>query len=38
MVRLTLIANELAIVAVGLHFIAADSRYLQMKPGTDLSS
>ena len=31
MVRLTLTANELAIVVVGLHYIAADSHYLQIK-------
>ena len=35
-VRLTLIANELAIVAVDLHLIVANSRYLQMKNGGDV--
>lgn len=31
MVRITLIANELAMVATDLHSVAADSDYLQLK-------
>ena len=38
MVRLTLIANELAIVATGLHCISADSDYLQIKFRSDWQS
>lgn len=38
MVRLTLIANELAIVAIGLHCISADSHYLQIKIRSDWQS